>query len=342
MNGTFMDGGGHDHGGHAMHGGGGDGGGFMDGGNHDHGHHGHAMHGSGGDGGGFLNHILGYNNDGGHHSFLSHLLGLDHDAHHHGGHHDGGHGGEGVQNAGQNPSQTPIWTSALQGMKLSHALEGVNISLNAWFFIFYMICIFWLFLVYWIRHHEPLANAVLGRGAAKYETAAQDRRIIDNCRDATPIRTSQSQAYYAPMPKEFHDPNAQRAITAAAFNPATANQPYFSPAAVTPNMTPQTGLNGSPVAPTGLIPGAMTSSAIPAAPSAFMPATPAIVATPSGAGTADMASFYNQTSPFGAPIGAGNSTLPAAIANANGPAHLIATPAPLLPGAQRLKMIINR
>jgi hypothetical protein len=185
MNGTFMDGGGHDHGGHAMHGGGGDGGGFMDGGGHDHGHHGHAMHGSGGDGGGFLNHILGYNNNGGHHSFLSHLLGLDHDAHHHGGH--SGHGGEGVQIAGQNPSQTPIWTSALQGMKLSHALEGVNISINAWFFIFYMICIFWLFLVYWIRHHEPLANAVLGRGAAKYETAAEDRRIIDNCRDATPI-----------------------------------------------------------------------------------------------------------------------------------------------------------
>ena len=181
MSGVFMDGGGHDHGGHSMHGGGGDGGNFMDGGNHDHG--GHAMHHSGGDGGGgnFLSNLLGYNDHAGHHSFLSHLLGLDHDAHH------GGHqGGEGMA-----PSQSPIWTSALQGLKLSHALEGVNISVNAWFFFFYVMCIFWLFAIYWIRHHEPLANAVLGRGAAKYETAAADRRIIDNCRDATPIRTSQ-------------------------------------------------------------------------------------------------------------------------------------------------------
>ncbi len=320
MSGVFMDGGsGGDGGGgghHSSHGGGGDGGGYMDGGGHDHGHgHGHAMHGGGGDGGNFLNHILGYNNNTGHHSFLSHLLGLDHDAHHHGGHGDGGHdhghdGGHG--DGGQNPSQTPIWTSALQGLKLSHALEGINISVNVWFFFFYMMCIFWLFLVYWIRHHEPLANAVLGRGAAKYETAAADRRIIDNCRDATPIRTSQSQACYAPMPATFHDPSAQEAVKAAAFNSNTANQPYFAPTNfVPPNPTPAVNVPGA-------------------------------IAAPSGAGTQDMASFYNQSTPFGAPIGAAPAIPSQAIPNANGPGHMIATPMPLSPGSQRLKMIIDK
>ena len=314
MSGIFMDGGGNDHGGHhSGHGGGGDGGGYMDGGGHDHGHHshGHATHGGGGDGGNFLNHILGYNNNTGHHSFLSHLLGLDHDAHHHGGHGDGGHG-DGIQaDGGQNPSQTPIWTSALQGMKLTHAFEGINISINVWFFFFYAFCIFWLFVVYWLRHHEPLANAVLGKGAAKYETAAADRRIIDNCRDATPIRTSQTQACYAPMPAEFHDPSAKEAIAAAAFNPNTANQPYFAPTnLLPPNSTPSIG----------------TAVGAPA---------------PGGAGTQDMASFYNQSTPFGTPIAA--VQIPSqAIPNANGPGHLIATPMPLTPGAQRLKMIINR
>lgn len=191
-------------------------------------------------------------------------------------------------------------------------------SVNAWFFLFYVMCIFWLFIVYWIRHHEPLANSVLGRGAAKYETAAADRRIIDNCRDATPIRTSQSQAYYAPMPNQFHDPNAQKAIAAAAFNPATANQPYFAPTQTPPNMTPM----ANPLAPTSTF----------AAPSQ----------TTSGAGTSDMASFYNQGSQFGMPITATPAVPPQIIENVNGPGHMVATPMPLNPGAQRLKMIINK
>lgn len=332
MSGTFMDGGGHDHGGHASHGGGGDGGGFMDGG-HDHHHHGHQMHGSGGDGGNFLNHVLGYNNHNGHHSFLSHLLGLDHDAHHgghggDGGHGDGGHGDHGHDHhhhgsEGMNPSQTPIWTSALQGMKLSHALEGVKISINGWFAIFYILCILWLYFIYWLRHHEPLANQVLGRGAAKYETAAADQQIIDNVRDATPIRTSQNQHYYAPMPHQFHDPSAQQAIAAARFNPANqVPQPAFGPTSFTPpNTTPAISLPGisTPAVPTS------QQSAPHAAASGF--------------GTQEMASFYNHAAPSAV---ANAAAAPVVFRNANGPGHMIATPMPMAPGAQRLKMIINK
>ena len=129
------------------------------------------------------------------------------------------------------------------------------------------------------------------------------------------------------MPAEFHDPNAQVAIKAAAFNPNTANQPYFAPTNFAPpNTTPAVSI-------------------------------PAGMAAPTGAGTQDMASFYNQSTPFGAPIGAapvgaapvGAASIGAApvipsqaIPNANGPGHMIATPMPLAPGSQRLKMIINR
>jgi hypothetical protein len=297
MSGTFMDGGNHDHGGHNPgHGSGGDGGGYMDG--HDHGgHQTHSGHGSGGEGGNFLNHLLGYNSDTGHHSFLSHLLGLDHDAHHGG--HGGLHGGDG---GGQNPSQTPIWTSALQGLKLSHALEGINVSINVWFFLFYVCCIAWLFVIFWLRHHEPLANSVLGKGNAKYETAAADQRIMDNCRDATPIRTSQNQQLFAPMPAQFHDPAAQQAIAAAAVNPApTMMGTTWVPPVALPQEAPQT-----------------------------------TAGTPSA--TQAMASYYNQSSPFGSPV-----ITPQVIPNPSGPGHLVALPISQNPGSQqRLKMIINR
>jgi hypothetical protein len=313
MSGTFMDGGGHDHGGHQSgHGSGGDGGGYMDGG-HDHGGHGHQMHGSGGDGGGFLNHLLGYNNHTAGHSFLSHLLGLDHDAHHgHGGADGGTHGGEGAV------SQTPIWTSALQGLKLSHALEGISISVNAWFFMFFMGCIAWLFVVYWIRHHEPFADAVLGKGAAKYQTAAADRMIIDKCRDATPLRTSTNQGMFAPMPQQFHDPAAANAIAlaAAAQQSAAVNQLAPSTSSwVPPGMLPQSGT-----------------------------ATTGSVSAPIPVPTGDMASYYSQSSPYGSPVALQGTGMAApGIPNPSGPGQLIATPMPMaLPGAQRLKMIINR
>ncbi len=309
MSGTFMDGGGHDHGGHQSgHGSGGDGGGYMDGG-HDHGGHAHSTHGHSGDGGGFLNHLLGYNNQTtGHHSFLSHLLGLDHDAHHgHGGADGGHHGGEGQ------PSQTPIWTSALQGLKLSHALEGISISVNGWFFMFFMACIGWLFVVYWIRHHEPFADAVLGKGAAKYQTAAADRRIIDNCRDATPLRTSITQGMFAPMPQQFHDPAAANAIANADAAGQQAAAIQLAPSTtswVPPGMLPQSGTATN---------GSASSAPIPVP-------------------TTDMASYYSQSSPFGSP-----GFTPQAIQNPSGPGQLVATPMPMAsPGAQRLKMIINR
>lgn len=220
-----MDGGGNSNVGHGVqpgHGGG-DGGGFLDGGHHDHGSH--SMH--GGDGGGFLNNVLGYNQHNGQHSFISHLLGLDHDAH------GGGHAQHGTGTpTGHAPSQTPIWNSAMQAMKLEHAIDGIKITTNGWFFIMFAGFISWLFVLYWIRHHEPFADAVLGKGTVQSPTLAADRRMMDNCREAMPIRTNPNQQLFVPIPQQFGASSAAAANPQPMPNapPSSTETPWMPPA----------------------------------------------------------------------------------------------------------------
>lgn len=224
-----MDGGGHDHMGHA----GGDGGGFYDSGHdhgghdhghfadgghdhgdhghfheggHDHGGHDHGAHGHSGERGNFLSQALGLDQKHHGHNFISHLLGLDHDAHHHGHMHDGGHGGE-AGNQYTAVSQMPIWTSALQSMKLSHFTKGITISANFWLLMMFMGFTSWLFVVYWIRHHEPLANAVIGTRVVGTPTANYDRRMLAGIREAFPARVSPDGGQiFVPSPKGTPDP----------------------------------------------------------------------------------------------------------------------------------------
>ncbi|MBU6455353.1 MAG: hypothetical protein KGS72_26515, partial [Cyanobacteria bacterium REEB67] len=171
MSGVFMDGGNHDAISH-----GGDG---IDHGGHDHGHHG-VQHGHGQGG----------------HSFLAQILGLDQQDHAHLAH----HGGEGA--SGHAPSQTPAWSSALQALKIENLIAGINITPNFLLVLLFAAFTGWLGVIYWIRHHEPFANQVLGSSAAYAPTAGADRRLINNARDALPFKTSaQSGMVYCPQPQ---------------------------------------------------------------------------------------------------------------------------------------------
>ena len=151
MSGTFMDGGGNGDsgGGQPMHSGGDS---YVDGGGHDH-HHGDGF--MGGDGhdhqGASLASILGLSSQQ-QHNFIAHLLGLDHDTH--------------VGLGGGQPSQIPYWAVAMQGLKVSHFFEGFSIQPSLWMLIMFSTFITWLFCISWIRHHEPIANAAIGTGAA--------------------------------------------------------------------------------------------------------------------------------------------------------------------------------
>lgn len=167
-----MDGGNHDSVSHGIdHGG-------HDHGGHDHGHHGvHHGHGQGG------------------HSLIAQILGLDQQDHAHLAHH-GGEGGEGLA-----PSQSASWNSALQGLKLENLMAGINITPNFLLFMLFASFVGWLGVVYWIRHHEPFANQVLGSSAAYAPTAGQDRILINGARQALPLKTGpKSGMVYCPQP----------------------------------------------------------------------------------------------------------------------------------------------
>jgi len=117
------------------------------------------------------------------------------------------------------PQGSSTWTSALRGLKLSDALQGINVTPNTLFLILFLGMGLWLYVVYWVRHHEPLANRVLGTGAAQSATAQADRRLVGRMRNALPFHTG-------PTTGALYVPNSPDALAAG-----TAAPPYGAPAA---------------------------------------------------------------------------------------------------------------
>lgn len=156
-------------------------------------HHNQGGHGVQAGGGGdaqSFGQILGVEHGSHGQNFLASLLGLDHNSHNHGAHGQHGGGGEAQAQVHHLPSQSAGWNSALQAVKLTDALQGINVTPN-----FLFLCLFagftvWLGVIYWIRHHEPLANTVLGTHTSHSSTAAADRRIIDGTKKASGFRSS--------------------------------------------------------------------------------------------------------------------------------------------------------
>ncbi|MBZ0186086.1 MAG: hypothetical protein K8F91_07490 [Candidatus Obscuribacterales bacterium] len=107
------------------------------------------------------------------------------------------------------PSQTPVWNSGIKGVKLSDMVQGINVTPNFMLAMLFLGFTAWLFVIYWIRHNEPLANQVLGTPAASAPTADADRALIDGVRNALPIRTSHKfGAFYTPDRKQREQSSA--------------------------------------------------------------------------------------------------------------------------------------
>jgi hypothetical protein len=88
-------------------------------------------------------------------------------------------------------------------MKLSDVLQGINVTPNFLFLLLFLGFTAWLGVVYWVRHHEPLANHVLGtgNGAAQSASAIADRRLVAGIKKTLPIRTShETGEFYVPIP----------------------------------------------------------------------------------------------------------------------------------------------
>lgn len=104
--------------------------------------------------------------------FISHLLGLDQDLN------------DGKKNAASSAA------SAISSVKLSDALSGIKFTPNFMFLLLFLGFFFWLFVIYWIRHNEPLADSVLGKPKVHPAAAAADRDLVARVKKTFPVHTS--------------------------------------------------------------------------------------------------------------------------------------------------------
>ena len=105
--------------------------------------------------------------------------GIDH------GHDHGDHG----HDMGGHPDQSPIWSQAMQGLKLDDFINSIRITPNHLLLFMFAAFTGWLGVIYWIRHHEPMANHMLGSGPAYTPHFQADRLLINGAREALPIKT---------------------------------------------------------------------------------------------------------------------------------------------------------
>ncbi len=100
------------------------------------------------------------------------------------------HGSDHSHDHGQQPSQGPMWSQAMQGLKITDFINNIKITPNHLLLFMFLAFTGWLGVIYWIRHHEPLANHVLGSGSAYTANAYADRLLINGAREAIPVKTT--------------------------------------------------------------------------------------------------------------------------------------------------------
>lgn len=150
---------------------------------------------------------------------MAQFLGLEND-HDHGDH-----------DHGEAPQQTAAWNSALKGLSLKSLTQGLVITPNFLFLMLFLAFTGWLGVVYWVRHNEPFANAVLGSGRAYAPTAHADRRLLDGVREAMPFKTSPNTGkIYTPTPGPGPQPYGYQVPQAAAIGSIAS--PGLAPAQI--------------------------------------------------------------------------------------------------------------
>lgn len=205
-----------------------------DGGHGSHGHAGHMYHADSAS----YNQSLGLDQSHHGHSFLSHLLGLDGNdqaAHMHSHHHQ-----HTAVQVDRTPQGSISWSSALQALRVSNIFHGLQVTPNTLFLLLFVGMGVWLYVVYFVRHHEPLANQVLGTGAAYSAAANADRNIVEGIRTAVPIRTgpttgeifvpgSTSTSAATPISMQMRGTSLHAPAPSSAANAATLGASYNLP-----------------------------------------------------------------------------------------------------------------
>ena len=154
------------------------------------------------------------NKSGSSNKFISHLLGLDQEE----------------STKGKGKSFAP----SLSGVKVTDALQGIKVTPNFMFLLLFLGFFAWLFVIYWIRHNEPLADAVLGKPKVHAAAVEADRHLVNGIKKTFPVQTSARtgevyvpgvpshdahQGYYqqqqAPQAQQYQQAQAQPTFAAA-------------------------------------------------------------------------------------------------------------------------------
>ncbi len=146
--------------------------------------------------------------------FISHLLGLDHEAPAEA----GGIHVNGVDNNGQ---------AVKHRIQLKDMLHGIKFTPNFMFFLLFFGFFLWLFVIYWVRHNEPLADSVLGTPKGNQRKAAADRRLVAGIKNAFPVQTSATtgEIYVpnTPVPTQIAEPRMQQQVPMQPVQPQQLN-----------------------------------------------------------------------------------------------------------------------
>jgi hypothetical protein len=123
-------------------------------------------------------------------------------------------------------STPPAWMAHLANFKATSLFKGVNITPAHLMLCLFLFFFFWLFVVYWIRHNEPLANQVLGSPHAFAPTALHDRHLINSVKGAYPVHTSPTAGQIWTPPIGIH---GQSALGGPAPVQSSSSSPWPSP-----------------------------------------------------------------------------------------------------------------
>lgn len=95
------------------------------------------------------------------------------------------------------------WTPSLKGLKLTDAFAGITLTQNFMWLVLFVGFFGWLFVIYWVRHNEPLANQVLGKPNHSPK-ANEDRALVAGIKKVLPVRTSHKTGdFYVPYNDSF-------------------------------------------------------------------------------------------------------------------------------------------
>jgi len=154
---------------------------------------------------------------------IAHLLGTDQQEYATNGSYKGS---QGFRSSSAAPSRSVGWSTAMQALNLSNALQGINLTTNFLFLLLFIGLTAWLGVIYWIRHNEPLANAVLGTGAAYSSTGRDDRKLLAGIKRTMPVVTSASTGeIYVPNTPTHAEMFGQPIVVPPVQAPAPVPQP---------------------------------------------------------------------------------------------------------------------